>query len=194
MHTAALQDHSGHRNAAHGVVVAATVTPADLEGEARQIINRYTIVSGGIGLVPLPFFDQVAIGSLIGKMAWDLGQLYGIPVSRYRTRAIVSAILGGAHTQWITFYVAGVLGVLFPGVGGLATATFRPVISGAVTYTIGGIFLKQFGRGATLEALSIEAARKEFQRGFEEGKAYMKKELSASKGAGRSKPSARKRS
>jgi uncharacterized protein (DUF697 family) len=151
--------------------------PQSREARARALIQRNALMAGGIGFVPLPFFDQVSVGALLGKLVYDLGQLYGVATPKYRTKATIAAVLGGAHVQWITFYALGFANLLVPGAGFLGTLAFRPLIAGAITFTVGNIFLRQFARGNTLENFDVAAAKREFERGYEEGKAFMRQQL-----------------
>lgn len=153
-------------------------TPATTE-QADQLIQRYALTAGGVGFIPIPLFDQVSVGALCGKLIYDLGQIYGIPTPQYRTKATLAAVLGGAHTQWITYFVMGFATLMVPGVGFLASLAVRPLLAGAITYTIGNLFKRQFSQGRTLEDFDVAKARREFDRGFEEGKAFMQKQLTA---------------
>jgi hypothetical protein len=38
------------------------------------------VVAGGIGIIPVPLFDQISIGALQAKMIYDLGQLYKVNI------------------------------------------------------------------------------------------------------------------
>ncbi|CAK0745436.1 DUF697 domain-containing protein [Gammaproteobacteria bacterium] len=147
--------------------------------QARILIHYYTLTASGIGFIPFPLFDQVSISALLGKMIHDLGRIYDVPTPEYRTKAIISAILGGAHTQWITYYLIGVATLLLPGVGFLGSLAVRPLLSGAITHTMGHIFMRQFANGKTLETFDTVAAAQDFNRGFEEGKIFMRKQFSS---------------
>jgi len=51
----------------------------ELKKRALKIVNLYTLLSGGIGLIPTPFFYQVAVGGLLSKMLYDLRGCPRIP-------------------------------------------------------------------------------------------------------------------
>jgi hypothetical protein len=57
----------------------------------------------------------------------------------------------------------------------------RPLLSGAITHTVGHIFLRQFVKGRTLDTFDATEAAQEFRRGFEEGKAFMRQQLTSNK-------------
>ncbi|QEP42240.1 DUF697 domain-containing protein [Ectothiorhodospiraceae bacterium BW-2] len=150
-----------------------TTIESDRATRARQLIQNYAYGAAGVGLVPNPFFGQVTVGAMAAKLIYDLGQLYDIPTPKYRTKAAIAAVLGGAHTQWISFYALGATTLIFPAAGFLGTLLYRPLISGAIIYTLGNIFSKQFSRGVRIEQLNTEALKAEFDRGFAEGKTWM---------------------
>ena len=129
---------------------------------AKKIVTEYICLSGGIGLIPLPFFDQLSIGALQAKMIYDLGQLYQVETAKYRVKAIVAAILGGAHSGWISRTIIGYLALLAPGISVVSTLFIRPTIAGTVTYVIGNIFIRHFESGRTLEEIDLIQARKDF--------------------------------
>ncbi|MEN8221561.1 MAG: DUF697 domain-containing protein [Pseudomonadota bacterium] len=114
------------------------------KNRAMKTVNTYVLLSGGVGFIPVPLFDQVAIAGLSAKMLSDLCKIYEVKFSDHKIKAIVASVLGGAHSDWITYPVASNLSKFIPGVN-LIT---RPVISGAIIYTIGRLFVRHFESGA----------------------------------------------
>jgi len=119
--------------------------------EAMKIVNKYVLLSGGTGLIPVPFFDQVAIGVLLAKMLSDLCQLYGAKFSDNKIEAIVSSVLGGAHSDWITTYIGKYLYKIAPGINMVGSVITRPLVSAAITYVIGKNFVIHFESGSMLK-------------------------------------------
>jgi uncharacterized protein (DUF697 family) len=164
--------HSGtaaQANSTSALVPAAT----EREQHGQRLIQRYIMLGAAAGAVPVPLADQVLVGGLLGKMTYDLGQLYGIPVPKYRTKGLIFAILGGAHSLWISRYLIGYGTLFIPGLNVYGNFVVKPAISAAIVYAIGQLFLGQFSRGIRIEAIKLADARREFARGFEEGKAAM---------------------
>lgn len=143
--------------------------PASKRAEAEKIVKMYIGISAGVGVLPVPLVDQITIGALQGKMIYDLGRLYGVETSRYRTRGIVVAILGGAHAQWIPRYLMGYAAMLVPGLNTYGMFVARPVAAGAITYAVSRIFLRHFEAGGTLENLDVQAAKRGFGEDLKEG-------------------------
>ncbi|MEK8021179.1 MAG: DUF697 domain-containing protein [Candidatus Parabeggiatoa sp.] len=110
---------------------------------ALKSVNKYVLLSGGVGLIPAPFFDQVVIAGLLAKMLSDLSQIYQVKLSNHKIKVIVASVLGGAHSSWITHYMANYLKFV-PGINVMG----RTIVSGAITYTIGRLFIRHFESGA----------------------------------------------
>lgn len=147
---------------------------------AKTIVKKYMVVAGGIGIIPVPLFDQISIGALQAKMIYDLGQLYKVNIVEYRVKAIIAAILGGAHSQWITRYLVGYLTMLIPGINVVGTLVTRPALAGTITYVIGDIFIKQFEKGATLENFDVEKAKQDFAEQFKSEEPVVKPPIQTS--------------
>jgi uncharacterized protein (DUF697 family) len=106
---------------------------------AMGIVKKYIWTSGGVSLVPVPFFDQVAVAGVLAKMLSDLGQLYGVEWSDQKIKATVASVLGGGHVQWITYApILNLVGAMFT----------RPFIAGGIAYGIGKLFVHHFETGA----------------------------------------------
>lgn len=115
--------------------------------QADNVVKKHVMYCAGVGLIPLPFFDQVMIGGLLGKMLHDLCKVYGENWSDHKVKIIISAVLGGAHTDWIPGFVVRTLG-LHQGAQFTGLMILRPATAGAVAYTLGQWFVQHFESGA----------------------------------------------
>ncbi len=116
--------------------------------QALKVVNNYVVLSGGVGLIPVPLFDQVAIAGLLAKMLNDLCKIYHVKLSDHAVKAIVVSVLGGAHSNWITYPVTQNLVKLAPGLSLVGSFITRPIISGMIAYSIGRLFIHHFESGA----------------------------------------------
>lgn len=121
-----------------------------LRKRALKIVNNYTLVSSGLGLIPAPLFYQVVLGGLLGKMLYDLSELYGTSLTKQKNKAIIASVLGGAHSEWITVYLGGNIEKVLPGLAAIGNTFARPVVASGITYAIGRLFVKHFDTGAWL--------------------------------------------
>jgi len=116
--------------------------------EALRIVRRYMFLSGGIGLIPLPLVDQIMLSGLLAKMLHELFRLYGTKLSEHKAKAIIAAVLGGAHSDWIPRYLLTYVDKLMPKATGVAQIVIRPAIAVAITYSVGLLFVHHFDKGA----------------------------------------------
>ena len=121
-----------------------------LRKRALKIVNYYTLLSSGLGLIPTPFLYQIAVGGLLSKMLYDLSELYGTSLTKQKNKAIIASVLGGAHSEWITAYLGNNVEKVLPGIVAIGNTITRPVVAVGITYSIGRLFVKHFDTGAWL--------------------------------------------
>lgn len=137
--------------------------------KANNLVKNYVITSMGLGLVPLPAFDLVALFGVQVKMVHGLAQDYEVPFKQEAVKSVVMSVLSGA------IGVAGVMGIAsltksFPVVGSLAGGATISVLSGAATYAMGRVFIQHFEQGGTLLNCDVKKMREHFKRELKEGK------------------------
>lgn len=125
-----------------------------LRRKALRIVRRYTLLSGGIGLIPAPLFYQIGVAGVLGKMLYDLSELYGTSMSKQKNKAMIAAILGGAHSEWITGYMRNYIKKVLPGMVAIGTSIARPVVAAGIVYAVGKLFIQHFENGAWLDGAS----------------------------------------
>ncbi len=81
-------------------------------------------------------------------MIYELCDHYGTKVSEHKVKTITAAVLGGAHSEWISRYVLGYSERYLPGVNGIGRIVTGPIISAAITYAVGMLFVHHFHKGA----------------------------------------------
>jgi len=133
---------------------ARNIEQQQLRRRALKIVNRYTLLSGGMGLIPTALLYQVAVGGVLSKMLYDLCGLYGTHMSKQKNKAIVAAILGGAHSEWISVYLGSSIRKILPSLAAVGHPVVRPVVAAGITYSIGKLFIQHFESGAWLQETS----------------------------------------
>jgi uncharacterized protein (DUF697 family) len=116
--------------------------------KAQRLIKRYALMASGLGFVPMAHLTaQAAVTGLLLKLLNDLCRLYGVRFSEQQSKIIVASILGGAHFHWISRYlirfVKGCHSLSWSSAGLL----LNPVVSGALVYYIGRLFLVHLESG-----------------------------------------------
>jgi uncharacterized protein (DUF697 family) len=136
-------------------VVATQAAPPDTaeakERRARavKVIERFALWSGAAGLIPVPFVDLAAVGGVQIQMLRRLSQLYDIPFSENRGKALIAGVAGAMIPASSGIGAASLIkGV--PLVGTAISALTMPTLSIGATYAIGLAFIQHFASGGTL--------------------------------------------
>ena len=122
---------------------------ADNAELASKLVNRFAVWSGVAGLIPLPVIDLVAVGGLQLQMLRRISQLYGVPFSDNRGKALIASLAGALIPASSTLGAASALKAV-PLFGTLASGFVMPVLSAGATYGIGKAFIEHFASGGTL--------------------------------------------
>ncbi len=133
-------------------------------GAARDIISRYTGWAVAGGLLPVPFVDIVAVSALQVRMIGALAELYDIPFTQGRGRAILSAIVGGVLPQAATGLVVSGLLKSMPGVALGVKIIGGSALSAGATRVVGDIFFRHFEDGGSLTGIDVDAMRQSFRK------------------------------
>ena len=128
---------------------AMATASAGREEIASKLVNRFALLSGVAGLVPLPVVDVIAVGGLQVQMLRRLSQIYDVEFSENRGKALIAALAGSMIPTTSGIGAASMLKFV-PVVGTLAAAFVMPVLSAGATYAIGKAFIQHFESGGTL--------------------------------------------
>jgi uncharacterized protein (DUF697 family) len=136
--------------------------------EAQNIVKNNIISSMASGLVPIPLFDIISLTNIQFHMVQALAEHYEVPVDNI-SRSLITSLISG------TLPVVSVLGFgsllkSVPGIGSLAGSGSVSVISGAISYAVGQVFIRHFEQGGTLNDFSPSSARSYFGEQFKAGK------------------------
>ena len=116
---------------------------------ASKLVDRFAIWSGVAGLIPLPVIDVLAVGGLQVQMLRRISQLYGVPFSENRGKALIASLAGALIPASSGIGAASALKAV-PLFGTLVSGFVMPVLSAGATYAIGKAFIEHFASGGTL--------------------------------------------
>jgi uncharacterized protein (DUF697 family) len=125
------------------------LTAEQREELASKLIDRFAVWSGVGGLIPLPLVDVLAVGGLQVQMLRRLSQIYGVPFTENRGKALIAALAGSMIPATSGIGAASALKAV-PFFGMVASAFVMPVLSAGATYAIGKAFVQHFASGGTL--------------------------------------------
>lgn len=117
--------------------------------KANEIVKKYIRLSMGVTLMPIPLLDMVLVSAIQIRMLQMLSENYGVKFSETKGKSVIAALIAGFHSGLIGGRVLGVMVKFVPGVGLLAGMGSMSVISGAITYGVGKVFVQHFESGGT---------------------------------------------
>ena len=145
----ASETHVQHDELASTSPVQRDELASKLDEVASKLIERFALWSGVAGLLPIPFVDVAAVGGLQIQMLRRLSQVYGVPFSENRSKALVASLAGSLIPAASGIGAVSMLKTV-PIVGTIAAAIVMPTLSAGATYAIGKAFVQHFASGGTL--------------------------------------------
>ena len=145
---------SGSPEKSEAVMAADAITsePVNIENRdevASKLVDRFAIWSGVAGLIPVPVVDAVAVGGLQLQMLRRISQIYEVPFSDNRGKALIAALAGAMIPATSGIGAASLLKAV-PIIGTIVGGLVMPVLSAGATYAIGKAFIQHFASGGTL--------------------------------------------
>ncbi|RJQ51929.1 MAG: DUF697 domain-containing protein [Desulfobacteraceae bacterium] len=156
---------------------------AEKDPVANNTIKNYLIGAMGVGLIPFPIVDFVAIAGIQLGMLKKLSDIYEVEFSKDMGKSIIGSLVGSA-TPFLILQPAASLIKVIPIVGWSIGMATMPIVAGASTYALGKVFKKHFETGGTLFNLDPERMKKYYEEKYTEGKKMageLKKEAAAKK-------------
>jgi uncharacterized protein (DUF697 family) len=154
---------------------------------ASQLVDRYSLWSGAAGLIPVPIVDVAAVGGVQLVMLRRLSEIYGVPFSENRGKAILASLAGSvlpASTATSSAMTVGSIVKGLPGVGWAVGALTMPVFSAGATYIMGKVFIQHFASGGTL----LDFNPPDYREFIKAQKERLTRRSASSPGAGHSGP------
>lgn len=142
-----------------------TMTQAEKQNKASEIIKNHVGFSLGAALIPMPGADLLAVSAVQLNMLRSLAKIYGIGFMDTLGKNIISAVAGGSAARLGASLVKAI-----PGVGTIVGELSMPALSGASTYALGRVVANHFEKGGTLDDLDVKNARKGYESEMENGK------------------------
>lgn len=128
---------------------AAKTPPEDRRASAMKLVERFSLWSGAAGLIPVPFVDLAAVGGIQIQMLRRISQIYGVPFSENRGKALIASLAGSMIPVSSGIGAASIIKSV-PVVGTAISAIVMPALSAGATYAIGMVFIQHFTSGGTL--------------------------------------------
>jgi uncharacterized protein (DUF697 family) len=128
---------------------AGEIAPDERKARALKLVERFSLWSGVAGLLPVPVVDLAAVAALQIQMLRRLSQIYDIPFSKNRGKAIIASFAGTMIPATTGLGMASMIKSV-PVAGTAIGAMTTPALSVGATYVIGRAFIEHFASGGTL--------------------------------------------
>ncbi|QWR76992.1 YcjF family protein [Candidatus Magnetomonas plexicatena] len=158
-----------------------TLTLADVNArltETDKLIKNHSLYSIGVGLIPMPIVDFVALNALQLNLIRKLSDLYDVPFLKDKGKKLIGTMLGSGVPVVLSSTIASLLKFV-PIVGYTTASLSTSIIGGASTYALGKVFVQHFESGGTFLDFDPMAVKEYFAKEFKEGQSLLK-ELSGS--------------
>jgi uncharacterized protein (DUF697 family) len=153
------------------VKLAETLDWEGRKAETDRMIKNHTYGAMGVGLIPLPVVDFLALTGIQIKLAHKLSKFYGVPFSKERAKSIISSLVG----SFVPIAAAGPIASMakmIPIIGQTTGGLAMLATGGACTYALGKVFVQHFESGGTFLDFDPEKVQEYFAEKFKEGKKF----------------------
>ena len=155
---------------------AQTVAPDERDVAASEVINKYAIWAMGVGLVPLPVVDIIALSGLQVKMLSVLARIYGVDFSENAGRSMIASLSSSVGAESVGKGLLGSVLKSIPLVGWVAGLLIVPAATGALTYAVGRIFSQHFESGGTFLDFRSQEFKDAFKEQYHKGLAFVRRQ------------------
>jgi uncharacterized protein (DUF697 family) len=143
--------------------------PIDHLPAAEALVRKNVYIAAGVGVLPIPLVDLVAVNGIQFNMLYQLSKIYEVPFRKESTKSIIGTLVGGSGVALLTrpaWSLVKSVPVVGWAVGGLALS----ITAGASTYALGKVFIQHFESGGTFLTFDPMTVRAHFARLQEEGR------------------------
>jgi uncharacterized protein (DUF697 family) len=159
---------------------AAELTSEERQNEALHSIKNHAMTAMGVGILPIPGLDLIALTGVQLSLLRKIGGLYGFTLSDETGKKLLGSVLSG----YLPLLIAGPVGSILkfiPGVGIAAGVLAQSTLAGATTYAIGKLFLQHFESGGTFLDVKTKEMGQKLKQQVQEGKDFLKKHVPGGK-------------
>lgn len=135
----------------------------------EKLAKNHILASIGVGLIPFPLVDMVALFGIQLDLVKKLSGEYNVPFKQEIGKSIISSLAGGFLPASLGTAVSSIIKFI-PIIGQTTGAITMPVASGAATYAIYKVFVQHFESGGTFLDLDPVKVKSYFAEQFTKGK------------------------
>lgn len=130
------------------------------------IVKKYTYLSSGTGIIPIPGVDIAALSFLQYQMVTKLARIYGVPVEKERLRGILASLLSTVISASVIYGPVTRSLVMLTGIGWIMKSAVAVPASGVTTYILGVIFIQHFESGGNLLDFDLDEKKVAYKKKY----------------------------
>ncbi|WMP19457.1 YcjF family protein [Thiothrix lacustris] len=154
----------------------AAVSIQNQNGVAQNIAKTHMIAGMSLALLPAPLFDIAALTGTQLNLLRSLSKHYGVNFDEQTGRAVLTSLLSGSVPVLAVIGLSSIAKII-PGIGTMGGGLSMTVLSGAVIYATGQVFIRHFEAGGTFQDFEGKHWQAFFKQQLEEGRAFVKSKL-----------------
>jgi uncharacterized protein (DUF697 family) len=146
--------------------------PAEVSEEiidVDKVIRNHVLGAMGIGLIPIPLVDIVALTGVQLNLLRRLAKAYNIPFSKDIGKHAIGTLVGSTLPIAFSGPLASLIKTI-PIIGMTTGVLVMPAISGASTYALAKVFIQHFESGGTFLNFDPEQVKEYYAEMLKEGK------------------------
>ncbi|OQX16345.1 MAG: hypothetical protein BWK73_03880 [Thiothrix lacustris] len=141
---------------------------------AQSIVKTHIIAGMSLALLPAPLFDIAALTGTQLNMLRSLSLNYEVSFDEQTGRAVLTSLISGSLPVLTVIGLSSIAKII-PGIGTMGGGLSMTVLSGAVIYATGQVFIRHFETGGTFQNFEGKHWQAFFKQQLEEGRAFVKK-------------------
>ncbi|HLA28315.1 MAG TPA: DUF697 domain-containing protein [Syntrophales bacterium] len=138
------------------------------KAETDRMIKNHMYGAMGVGLIPIPVVDFLALTGIQIRLLYKLADFYGVAFSKERAKSIIAVLVGSFVPVATAGPIASIIKI-FPIIGQATGALAMLITGGACTYALGHVFVQHFESGGTFLDFEPEKVKEYFAELFKEG-------------------------
>lgn len=137
--------------------------------KAQESVRNNMYWAMGVGAIPFPIVDIIAVTAVQLDMLKRLCNIYGVNYSENSGKSTISAIASSTLSRIGANIVKGI-----PFLGQIIGGFSMSILSGASTYAVGQAFISHFENGGNMENFDQEAGKAKYEAEFYKGSTQAK--------------------
>lgn len=133
---------------------------------AQNIVKNHMASGGAMALLPIPIFDFASLAGTQVSLVKKLAQHYDVKFDEKTAKTVLVSLFSGA-IPLVTVVGLSSVAKIIPGIGSIGGGISMSMLSGALIYAVGQVFIKHFEQGGTLENFDSTQWISSFKQSFE---------------------------